>query len=46
MFLNSRGNELWDTMKETVNFLSSTKAGTGGSKGEGNGDVRGAIEGD
>jgi hypothetical protein len=46
MFLNSRGNKLWDAMKETVNFLSSTKTGARGSKGKGNGDVRGAIKGD
>jgi hypothetical protein len=46
VFFNSRGNELWDAMKETMNFLSSTKTGTGGSEGDGNGDVRATIKGD
>jgi hypothetical protein len=46
MFLDSRGNELWDAMKETMNFLSSTKTGTGSGEGNGDGDVRGTIKGD
>jgi hypothetical protein len=36
----------WNTIKETVNFLSSTNAGTSGSEGKRDGDVWRAIKGD
>jgi hypothetical protein len=46
VLLNSGGDVFWNTIKETMNFLSSTNAGTSGSERKRNGDVRGAIEGD
>jgi hypothetical protein len=46
MFFNSRGNKLWDTMKETVNFLSSTKTGTSSGEWNRDGDIGGTIKGD
>jgi hypothetical protein len=46
MLLDSGGYVLWYTIKETVNFLSSTKTGTSGSERDGYGDVRGTIKGD
>jgi hypothetical protein len=44
VFLDSGGNELWDAMEETMNFLSSTKTGAGSGKGKGNGDIGRTIE--
>jgi hypothetical protein len=46
VFFNSGGNMFWDTIKETMNLLSSTNAGTSGGEGKRDGDVRGAIKGD
>jgi hypothetical protein len=46
MFFNSSREKLWYTIKETMNFLSRTKARTGCDKRKGKSDVRGAVEGD
>jgi hypothetical protein len=40
-----RGNKLWNAMKETMNFLSSTKTGTSSGERNGDGDVWGTIKG-
>jgi hypothetical protein len=44
MLLNGSGNLVWDTIKETMNFLSSTKARASGSEGKRDGDIGRAIE--
>jgi hypothetical protein len=46
MFVNSGGNISRNTVKEAMNFLSSTNSGTSGDEGKGDSDVRRAIKGD
>jgi hypothetical protein len=46
VLLNSGGDVFWNTIKEIMNFLSSTNAGTSGSERKGDGDVGRAIKGD
>jgi hypothetical protein len=46
VLVNSGGNVSGNTVKETMNFLSSTNSGTSGSEGNGDGDIGGAIKGD
>jgi hypothetical protein len=46
VLFDSGGDLFWYTIKETMNFLSSTNAGTSGSEGKRDGDVRRTIEGD
>jgi hypothetical protein len=46
MLLNSCGDLFWNTIKETMNFLSSTKTGTSGSERKGDGDIWRTVEGD
>jgi hypothetical protein len=46
MLLNGSGDLFWDTIKETMNFLSSTDARASSSEGKRDGDVRGTIKGD
>jgi hypothetical protein len=44
MFLDSGGNVFWNTIKETMNFLSSTNTTAGGSERKRDGDIGGTIE--
>jgi hypothetical protein len=45
MFFNGGREEFWDSIKETVNFLSNPKRSAGGDKRKGEGDVGGAVKG-
>jgi hypothetical protein len=44
VFLYSVGDMFWNTIKETMNFLSSANARTSGGEGKRDGDVWRTIE--